>query len=114
MIHLVVLSLALAASDGGVTPTFVTCPADAGTPLAAPRPVVKNPLSRKVNEARVDRVLETLDLRARAAQLLLAYPQIGKGPVEVGGVVFVGNSLRNTTKAAEKIASIRSSIVAKL
>ncbi len=70
------------------------------------RPVVKNPLSRKVNEARVDRVFESLDLRGRAAQLIIAYPQLGKGVVEVGGVVFVGNALRNIGRATEKIASL--------
>jgi beta-N-acetylhexosaminidase len=99
--HLVLLSLVLTASDGGMADTL-----DAGLPLAVLRPVVKNPLSRKVNEARVDRVIATLDLRGRAAQLVLAYPQIGRGAVEVGGVVFVGNSLRSTAKATEKIASL--------
>ena len=99
MVHLVVLSLVISASDGGA-------PEDAGVALLPPRAVVKNPLSRKVDEVRVNRVLARLDLRGRAAQLLLAYPQIGKGPVEVGGVVFVGNSLRNTAKATEKIASL--------
>ncbi len=85
-------------------------PADAGTAdagAARPRRIVKNPLSHKVDEARVERVFQSLQPRERAAQLLLAYPQIGKGAVEVGGVVFVGNSLRNIGKAGEKIASLR-------
>ena len=86
-------------ADGGI--------ADAGVPVR-PRKIVKNPLSRKVDEARVERVFQSLDSRGRAAQLLLAYPQIGRGAVEVGGVVFVGNSLRNIAKATEKIASLRS------
>ena len=108
MTHLVLLTLVLTATDGGSTP--IATPdggsADGGLAPPPPRPVVKNPLSRKVNEARVERVLASLDLRARAAQLLLAYPQVGRGAVEVGGVVFVGNSLRNTAKATEKIASL--------
>jgi beta-N-acetylhexosaminidase len=81
--------------------------ADAGVTLLPPRPIVKNPLSRKVDEARVEAVFASLDARGRAAQLVLAYPQIGKGPVEVGGVVFVGNSLKNIQKAKEKISSLR-------
>ena len=105
VIHLVVLSIALSAADGGMT-LLDAGASDGGTAPLPPRPLVKNPLSRKVNEARVDRVFQSLDLRARAAQLLLAYPQISKGVVEVGGVVFVGNSLRNTAKATEKIASL--------
>ena len=76
---------------------------DAGTP-ERPRRIVPNPLSRKVDEERVERVFQSLEPRARAAQLLLAYPQIGKGAVEVGGVVFVGNSLKNIGAATEKIA----------
>jgi beta-N-acetylhexosaminidase len=100
VIQVVLLSLALGAVDGGLEVP------DAGVVLLPERPVVKNPLSRKVNEARVDRVLASLDQRGRAAQLVLAYPQISKGLVEVGGVVFVGNSLRNTVKATEKIASL--------
>lgn len=66
------------------------------------------PLERKVNDERVDRVLATLDTRARAAQVLLAYPQIDKaGPVQVGGVLFLGTMLRNTTKAKERIDTAR-------
>ena len=97
------LTVLLSAADAGAAPDAGQ--ADAGVQLP-PRLVVKNPLSRKVNEARVDRVLQGLDVRARAAQLLIAYPQIGKGAVEVGGVVFVGGSLRNVAKATEKIASL--------
>ncbi len=82
--------------------------ADAGPP--APRielpPLRPNPLSRAVDEARVERVLKSLTPRQRAAQLLLAYPQLGKtAPVEVGGVLFVGNTLANLAKARERIAA---------
>ncbi|MBI5478847.1 MAG: beta-N-acetylhexosaminidase [Deltaproteobacteria bacterium] len=66
----------------------------------------KNPLARKVDEARVQRVFASLELRARAAQLVLAYPQLDKsGPVEVGGVLYVGNALANIPKAKERIQS---------
>jgi beta-N-acetylhexosaminidase len=61
-----------------------------------------------VDEARVERVLASLDTRARAAQLLCAYPQVDRtSAVEVGCVLFVGNSLKNLAKAKERIDSIR-------
>jgi beta-N-acetylhexosaminidase len=95
------LCLTLLAADGGAPDASV-----AEAPAAPTRRIVKKPLARPVDEARVDRVLASLDTRARAAQLIMAYPQIGKStPVEVGGVVFVGNSLRNLEKAKEKIES---------
>jgi beta-N-acetylhexosaminidase len=60
------------------------------------------------DSARVERVMKSLTPRERIAQLLLAYPQVNKtAPVEVGGVLFVGNSLKNLAKAAEKINSAR-------
>lgn len=92
--------LLLSAPDGGVTA------APEAPPPAPVRRIVKKPLSRTVDEARVERVLASLDTRARAGQLIMAYPQIGKStPVEVGGVLFVGTSLRNLAKAKERIDS---------
>ncbi len=80
-------------------------PVDAGV---APQKLNARPLTRKVDEARVERVLQSLSTRERAAQLLMAYPQIGKStPVEVGGILFVGNALRNVAKAKERIDSSR-------
>lgn len=72
---------------------------DAGTPV---RPIV---LGDSVDEARVQRVLASLDTRARAGQMVLAYPQIDKTkPCEVGGVLFVGNLLRRPGQAQARIA----------
>lgn len=83
-------------------------PLDAGPPppvIELP-PLKPNPLSRTVDEARVERVFKSLSPRERAAQLLLAYPQLSRtGPVEVGGVLFVGNTLSNLSKARERIGS---------
>jgi beta-N-acetylhexosaminidase len=54
----------------------------------------------------VERVFQSLSTRERAGQLVLAYPQIGKAtPVEVGGVLFVGNSLKNVAAAKQRISS---------
>ncbi len=61
---------------------------------------------RKVDNARVERVLASLTLRERLAQLVLAYPQLRSDtPVEVGGLLFVGNALKKLDKAREKIDS---------
>lgn len=92
MLSLVVLSLLAADVDAGVPPQKLNA----------------RPLARKVDEARVERVLASLSTRERAAQLLMAYPQIGRSsPVEVGGVLFVGNALKNIGKAKERIDSLR-------
>lgn len=114
---LVVLSLVVAgfafAQDAGAREGVVPAPtAPPAVPAAPPPPPAQKlnafPLERKVDEARVERVLATLDTRARAAQVLLAYPQIDKtGPVQVGGVLFLGTMLRNTTKAKERIDASR-------
>ncbi|MDY7228897.1 glycoside hydrolase family 3 N-terminal domain-containing protein [Hyalangium rubrum] len=65
-------------------------------------------VERTPDEARVERVLQSLSLREKVGQLVLAYPQISKeGPVEVGGVLFVGATLRKIDAAKEKIRSSR-------
>lgn len=71
-------------------------------------PVPKTWADRKVDEARVERVLASLTVREKVGQLLLAYPQIDKkGPVEVGGVLFVGATLNDLDGARARIASAR-------
>jgi beta-N-acetylhexosaminidase len=63
---------------------------------------------RTPDEARVERVLQSLSLREKVGQLILAYPQIGKqSPVEVGGVLFVGATLRKLDAAKERIRASR-------
>ena len=63
-------------------------------------------LGKAADEKRVERVFTKLTPRQRVAQLLLAYPQVGTAtPVEVGGVLFVGNSLKNLEKARERVKS---------
>src|SRR5512143_1163231 len=64
--------------------------------------------ARAPDEARVERVLQSLSPREKVGQLLLAYPQVGKeSPVEVGGVLFVGGTLRKLDAAKERIRSSR-------
>ncbi|WP_375768906.1 beta-N-acetylhexosaminidase [Archangium gephyra] len=62
--------------------------------------------ARAPDEARVERILHSLSAREKVGQLLLAYPQVGKeNPVEVGGVLFVGGTLRKLDAAKERIRS---------
>ena len=80
-------------------------------PLLAPAaPARKAPRfpERQADAARVERVLQALSVREKVGQLLLAYPQVGKEtPVEVGGVLFVGSTLRKLDAARERIRSAR-------
>lgn len=102
MLSLVVL--VLLSQDGPTTLSNDAGVEDAGIPAQR---LNAQPLARKVDEARVERVLASLSTRERAGQLLLAYPQISKtSPVEVG-LLFVGNSLKNLPKAKEKIDASR-------
>ena len=53
-------------------------------------------------------MLRSLSPREKVGQLLLAYPQVGReSPVEVGGVLFVGTTLRKLDAARERIKSSR-------
>jgi beta-N-acetylhexosaminidase len=75
---------------------------------ASPRRANKGLAERTPDEARVERVLASLSLREKVGQLLLAYPQIDPaGPVEVGGVLFVGGTLRKLEAAKARIRSLR-------
>lgn len=72
------------------------------------RPEPKTWADRTANAERVERVLASLTTREKVGQLLMAYPQIDKkGPVEVGGVLFVGATLNDLAAAKARIASSR-------
>ncbi|REG20511.1 beta-N-acetylhexosaminidase [Archangium gephyra] len=76
--------------------------ASAAPPAGKPTPFH----ARVPDEARVERVLQSLSPREKVGQLLLAYPQVGKeNPVEVGGVLFVGGTLKKLDAAKERIRS---------
>lgn len=63
-------------------------------------------MTRPVDPARVERALQSLSTREKVGQLLLAYPQVAKeSAVEVGGILFVGNLLKNPKVAASLIVS---------
>ena len=85
--------------------TLVVC---VFTGSAAQAQTPKGLAERVPDEARVERVLQSLSPREKVGQLLLAYPQLGKeNPVEVGGVLFVGGTLRKLDAARERIRSSR-------
>ena len=89
---LIVLTLVLSTAAGAAPP------APAGKPKAFH--------ARVPDEARVERILQSLSPREKVGQLLLAYPQLGKEtPVEVGGVLFAGKTLRKLDAAKERIRS---------
>jgi beta-N-acetylhexosaminidase len=79
-----------------------------GSSVAAPPRTPRDLAARAPDEARVERVLKSLSPREKVGQLLLAYPQVGKeNPVEVGGVLFVGGTLKKLEAAKERIRSSR-------
>ena len=68
---------------------------------------------RAFNHNRVERVLNSLTLEEKIAQMIISYPQLDKeGPVRTGGVIFVGKMLQNKKKVREIVRStlIRSRI----
>jgi beta-N-acetylhexosaminidase len=80
----------------------------ASTEAAAQAKPAKGLIGRVPDEARVERVLQSLSLREKVGQLLLAYPQVNKeGPVEVGGVLFVGATLKKIQAAKDRIRAAR-------
>ena len=62
-----------------------------------------------VDSARVERVLASMSIEEKLAQMVLAYPQRDEeGPVRVGGVLFVGRLLHDVDGAKAGIRDSRS------
>ncbi len=60
-------------------------------------------------QARVERVLGGLDLRARVSQMMMSYPPLDKtAPVDIGSVIFLGNLLKSEEKVVERVRSLQS------
>ncbi len=73
---------------------------------AAPPPT---PALRPVSADRVDAALQGLSLEDKVGQVLMSYPPLDKtGPVRVGGVVMVGNLLKDPDKVRAKIQDLQS------
>jgi len=63
---------------------------------------------RPVSSARVEAVLQGMTLEDKVGQVLMSYPPLDKtGPVRVGGVVMVGNLLKDADKAKAKIEDLQ-------
>lgn len=78
----------------------------ASTSLLAGTPAHASLTDRPVDRERIRRVFDGMTTRQKAAQLILAYPQLNKsGPVDMGGVLFVGRMLEDREKAAALVAS---------
>ena len=58
-------------------------------------------------DAAVDRWLASLTLEQKAAQLVMAYPPAGDGPIELGGVILVGRMLRDPEALRVRVASLQ-------
>jgi beta-N-acetylhexosaminidase len=57
--------------------------------------------------AAVERRLEGLSLDDKVAQLIVAYPPGGDGPIDMGGVILVGKVLRDPEALRLRVASLQ-------
>jgi beta-N-acetylhexosaminidase len=58
-------------------------------------------------DAAVERLLATLTLEEKVAQLVVAYPPGGDGPVDLGGVILVGPMLRDPEALRARVAGLQ-------
>ncbi len=67
-----------------------------------------SPALRPVSAERVEAVLQGMSLRDKVGQVVMSYPPLDKtAPVRVGGVVMVGNLLKDPDKAKARIADLQ-------
>jgi beta-N-acetylhexosaminidase len=63
---------------------------------------------RPVSADRVEAALQAMSLEDKVGQVLMSYPPLDKtGPVRVGGVVMVGNLLKDADQARARIADLQ-------
>ncbi len=75
---------------------------------AAEEPPAQGPALRPISAARVDAALASLSLEDKLGQVLMSYPPLAKtGPVRVGGVVMVGNLLKDADKVRARIQDLQ-------
>ncbi len=74
---------------------------------AEPPPTQPRPL-QPVSSERVEAVLASLSFEERVGQVLMSYPPLDReGPVRVGGVVLVGNLLKNAEDVQARVADLQ-------
>jgi beta-N-acetylhexosaminidase len=87
-------------------PLLVVLPA-AGVEPTSPAPSAQ-PGLRAVSPERVEAALQAMSLEEKVGQLLMSYPPLDKtGPVRVGGVVLVGNLLKDAEKVKARVADLQ-------
>lgn len=59
------------------------------------------------DQAAAERVLAGLDLDGKVAQLVVAYPPAGDGPVAQGGVILLGKILRDPEALGERVRGLK-------
>jgi beta-N-acetylhexosaminidase len=75
---------------------------------AGVEPEASAPALRPVSVDRVDAALGAMSLEDKVGQVLMSYPPLDKtGPVRVGGVVMVGNLLKDAEKVRARIADLQ-------
>lgn len=76
-----------------------------GTSAMVPRP--DRGARRALDPAAIEARLASLSLEEKVAQLIVAYPPPGDGPVELGGVILVGKVLRDPEAVRARVASLQ-------
>ncbi len=106
------LLLALAGCAASASPRAAPPSPPAATPAPpAPRASAAREAARAraeaALEAEVEARLATLTLEEKVAQLIVAYPPPGDGPVDLGGVMLVGRMLRDPEALRARVASLQ-------
>ncbi len=94
------------------TPVVPTVTRPPPPPAAAPpRPTNPRPPSlpqpSAARLAAIDRLVAELTLEQQVAQLIVAYPPPGDGPVDLGGVILVGPWLRDPAALGARVARLQ-------
>lgn len=75
---------------------------------ASPQPDASTPGLRPVSADRVRATLDGLSFEDKVGQVLMSYPPLDKqGPVRVGGVVLVGNLLKDADKVRARVQDLQ-------
>jgi beta-N-acetylhexosaminidase len=83
-------------------------PAPPPPPVPAPSPApAAPPPGRGAAAAAVERRLAALTLEEKVAQLVVAYPPGGDGPVDLGGVILVGKMLRDPEALRVRVEALQ-------
>ncbi len=104
-----VMGVACATRPPTPTPTSTSTPTSIPTPIPIPPPhPLPTPFTpTRAQLATVERHLAALTLEQKVAQLVVAYPPGGEGPVEQGGVILLGKMLKDPAALRERLAGLQ-------